>query len=215
LPFGRNKRWLNKGITSALLGGWEVGGIQRYQSGQPSPFCCASGLPGWENAIRFDRIPGKDYKSAIYHQGHNANHLQPLNNANGTDPTINSLYNGSINSGAPAYNFGTGPDVGVAAFYDQNQAPYNTGTQPYLLGDTPRVTGEVRTPSYYNEDFSLLKNTIIHEGITFQLKAEFLNAFNRHTFAAPDSGPGDFNFGVPTYTIQNPRNIQITGRINF
>jgi len=37
----------------------------------------------------------------------------------------------------------------------------------------PRVTGEVRPPVYYNEDFSMLKNTPIHENIVFQLKFGF------------------------------------------
>jgi hypothetical protein len=83
------------------------------------------------------------------------------------------------------------------------------------LGDMPRVTGEVRTPAYYNEDFSILKNTPIHENIVFQLKFELLNAFNRHTFSIPDTAPNDNLFGVPNGTLTNPRNVQITGRINF
>ena len=31
----------------------------------------------------------------------------------------------------------------------------------------------------------------------------------------PDTNPNDQLFGVPTATIDNPRNLQITGRINF
>ena len=65
---------------------------------------------------------------------------------------------------------------------------------PYTLGDTPRVTN-IRMPLWANEDFSLLKDTPIHENLTFQLKFEFLNAFNRHLFGAPDTNPADFAFG--------------------
>jgi len=36
LPFGKGKRYLsNKGVASAVLGGWRVAGIQRYSSGTP------------------------------------------------------------------------------------------------------------------------------------------------------------------------------------
>jgi len=66
-----------------------------------------------------------------------------------------------------------------------------------------------------NEDFSLLKDIPIHENIAFQLKFEFLNAFNRHLFGTPDSNPADFTFGIPTYQANSPRAIQVTGKISF
>jgi hypothetical protein len=44
---------------------------------------------------------------------------------------------------------------------------------------------------------------------------ELLNAFNRHVFATPSVSPGDRFFGVPTGTINGPRNIQLTARIQF
>jgi hypothetical protein len=35
LPFGKNQHFLTKGIGNAILGGWKVSGIHRYQSGTP------------------------------------------------------------------------------------------------------------------------------------------------------------------------------------
>lgn len=35
LPWGRNRRWMSKGLTATLLGGWNVGGILTLQSGSP------------------------------------------------------------------------------------------------------------------------------------------------------------------------------------
>lgn len=35
LPFGHGKRWMTHGAGNAVLGGWKVSGIQRYQSGTP------------------------------------------------------------------------------------------------------------------------------------------------------------------------------------
>jgi hypothetical protein len=83
-----------------------------------------------------------------------------------------------------------------------------------MLGNTPRVTG-IRMPAWQNEDFSVLKDTPIHENITFQLKFEFLNAFNRHLFSSPDDNPADFTFGIPTSQANSPRAIQVTGRLSF
>jgi hypothetical protein len=199
LPFGHGKTWLNHGIASYVVGGWEVGSVQRYMSGQPISFCCATSIPGFQNSIRFDRVPASDLKSVAYHQGH----INPIG-AQSADPSTNTFFNlDTIRQ----------PDGG--AFYDQNAVANRGEFGTFALGNMSRVTGEVRTPAYYNEDFSILKNTPIHENIVFQLKFEFLNAFNRHTFNIPDVAPNDNLFGVPNGTLTNPRNIQVTGRINF
>jgi len=44
---------------------------------------------------------------------------------------------------------------------------------------------------------------------------ELLNAFNRHVFSTPNLNPYDNFFGVPTSTIDIPRNIQLTARFSF
>jgi len=199
LPFGRGKTWMNHGFSSYVVGGWELGGVQRYMSGQPFSFCCATGIPGFQNSIRFDRAPESDLKSVAYHQGH----INPIG-AQSADPSTNTLF-----------NLDTIRQPNGGAFLDQNAVANRGEFGAFELGNMPRVTGEVRTPAYYNEDFSILKNTPIHENIVFQLKFELLNAFNRHTFNIPDSAPNDNLFGVPNGTLTNPRNIQVTGRVNF
>ena len=42
LPFGKGKKWLNSGLTSTLLGGWEIGAIYTHQTGLP--FSISSGV---------------------------------------------------------------------------------------------------------------------------------------------------------------------------
>ncbi len=206
LPFGKGKAWVNHGPLSYAIGGWKIGGVQRYQSGQPLPFCCSSGIPGWQQAIRYNET-GAPIKSAVYRSGWK--HLNPFNTAQGTDPSSNSLFDGAVDNGAPAYSTGGAP----AAFVDQNLEKYRNGG-PFMLGDTPRVTN-IRMPAWINEDFSVLKEVPIHESLSFEMKFEFLNAFNRHLFGSPDTNPGDYTFGIPTYTANSPRNIQVTGRIVF
>jgi hypothetical protein len=205
LPFGRNKMFLNHGPLSYIAGGWQIGGIQRYQSGQPMAFCCSSGIPGWQQAIRYNEIPHAVIKSKAYRNGK----VNPFASGGLSDPSSNSFFNGATNNNAPAYQSGNAQP----AFYDQNLPQYR-GTGAYQLGNTPRVTG-IRMPTWLNEDFSLLKDTPIHENLVFELKFEFLNAFNRHMFSTPDRHPASSTFGVPSGQANSPRAIQVTGRIQF
>lgn len=206
LPFGRNKRFLNRGPLSYIGGGWQIGGIQRYQSGQPTAFCCASGIPGWQQSIRYSFIPNVPVKSPAYQHGH----VDPFAGGGLSDPNSNSFFNGAPNNNAPAYHGGGAQP----AFVDANLDVNGGAAGPYVLGNTPRVTG-FRMQPWYNEDFSLLKDTPIHENLVFELKAEFLNAFNRHIFGWPNLNPAAQTFGIPTFTANAPRAIQITGRLQF
>ena len=212
LPAGKGQRYFNTGPLSYALGGWQIGGIQRYQNGQPLAFCCAQGIPGWQQAIRYDLVQGTPIKSKVYSSGWK--HINPFNTAQGTDPNTNSFFNGSDTNGAPAYNAGA-----PVAFHDQvaevnrlNSQPGNN--LPYALGNTPRVTN-IRMPAWMNEDFSIIKDTPIKENVLFELKFDLLNAFNRHLFGAPDTNPADFFYGIPTYQANSPRQIQVTGTIRF
>lgn len=192
LPFGSGKKYLNhSSVLSAVAGGWQLGGVQRYQSGVPVSFGCATAIPGWDNCVRFNAVPGQNPLSA------------PV--LNGTfDPFVNSYYN-------------------PAAFADPN-ANRNGGA--YRLGNYPRVVENARMRPFYNEDFSILKNIPLHfsEAAKLQLKAELLNAFNRHVFSPPDTNPYSPTFGLITPsgawggsagTVDQPRMVQFSLRLNF
>ncbi len=183
LPFGKGKPFLDHGIGGALLGGWTIGAVLRYQNGVPISFGCANGIPGWDNCIRFNRTG-----EAI---------LNPDVTNGGFDPFVQRYFN-------------------RGAFADPNA---NRGTGAYQLGDFPRNTPNVRAPNYYNEDFSVLRNFTLFSvkdvPATLQAKAEFLNAFNRHIFSLPNANPNDPNFGLVNNTINLPRGVQFTLRINF
>jgi len=45
LPVGKGKRWLNKGLSSSLLGNWCVSSIHFYSSGQPIALASSYSLP--------------------------------------------------------------------------------------------------------------------------------------------------------------------------
>jgi hypothetical protein len=199
LPFGRNRKFFNSNRTlNYIIGGWQIGGIQRYQSGQPVSFGCATGIPGYQNCIRFSK-GSADFESAAYKR----NKLGP-NFFNGQ-----SWFN-------PAYNPGI-TSMDQSAFVDNNRYFRNGGA--FTLGQgIDRVTSNVTSPIWKSEDFSLIKNIPIKESLAFQLKVEAIDAFNRHNFNLPDLEPNDIGatgFGIPTSTDLGPRSLQITGRINF
>ncbi|HMH14271.1 MAG TPA: TonB-dependent receptor [Edaphobacter sp.] len=232
LPFGENKRFFNQGrLLNTFVGGFSVGGVQRYQSGQPISFAGADGIPGWDNFIAFTRLPGSKLLSPARRNGHidPFRNLRAGGNVSGPDPNVDSEFNGLFRRENPGYSaLQTEP-----ALYSQNQGPNRilrarqVGSCPtcdngdFEFGNVPRVTGEARNYRYLNEDFSILKTTPITERVNFVLKVELLNAFNRHVFSVPNPSPATFLnpydnfFGVPTDTINLPRQIQLTGRISF
>ncbi len=200
LPFGHGKRMLNHGIAGAVLGGWEVGGVLRYQTGVPISFGCANGIPDFQNCIRFNRASAPPEVA-------NARN-------NSFDPFTQRFFN-------PACAYA---GQGGCAFADPNTEAIAQGSNvtvqqarggAYYFGNYPRNNGDARTPNYYNEDFSILRNFHIFESAQIQLKAELLNAFNRHIFSAPDANPYDTNFGLVNGTIDAQRVVQFTLRLNF
>ena len=105
LPVGKGKRFVNKaGAVDKLIGGWQIGGIQRYQSGQPLSFCCATGAPAFAGAFRYNLVKGQP----IFSQQFLSGHFNPV-----TDPMFNSQAfsdpNNGGNLGSNGYQFGTMP----------------------------------------------------------------------------------------------------------
>ncbi len=197
-PVGRNRRFLNHGVASWVFGGWQAGAIVRYQSGTPISFGCAPAIPGWDNCIRFNQKTGSSLESAVSKTGK----VNPFIVAtSGADPNLNSLF-----------NLNTTRDPVNGAFVDPNGAR-NGGA--YQFGTLPRVESAIRLNPYFNEDISVIKETLIKERLRFQFKVEMLNAFNRHAWSLPDVVPTDNLFGVPTGTLTTPRNLQLTARILF
>jgi len=88
----------------------------------------------------------------------------------------------------------------------------------YAFGNAPRVTGVVRTPTAFNTDLSVEKEfslARLHEGMNFELRLEAQNALNHPVFGTPDTSVDDPNFGVINYTSNQPRQMQLAGKVNF
>src|SRR6185312_12259294 len=60
LPFGPGRRFLNShNPLNDFARGWQIGGIQRYQSGNPIALSGATGIPSYEGTIRWNLIQGQ------------------------------------------------------------------------------------------------------------------------------------------------------------
>jgi len=207
LPLGKGKKFLNSStVADKLLGGWQIGGVQRYQSGQPTIFGCQGGLiSGYDGCIRYDYIAGQPFLSPNASSFDVGTAIHNNNSGCMPDPTRPGFF--VAESTNTYFNCG--------AFFDQNIGPKNGHPGPFLFGNMPRITAAVRSQSYYNEDFSLIKRTSLFESHMLILKVELPNAFNRHTFSRPDTGITDGTFGASFGTINPQRTLQLSLRYEF
>ncbi len=194
LPVGRGKKiWGNAPRpVSAVISNWRISGVQRYLSGQPISFFGEPGIPGFDNGIRPNRVPGQSVK------GHVGSY----------DPFSWSSTN---TCGTGYWN--------CAAFADPNA---NRGTGAFQFGDMPRNSADIRSFAFYNEDFGINKTFPIRETVNVEFRAEMFNAFNRHIFSKPDSGVLDGNFGQINSTLDSgglsqggARNVQFVLKIHY
>jgi hypothetical protein len=82
------------------------------------------------------------------------------------------------------------------------------------LGTSPSIFPTVRMLWGWNEDVSILKRFSITERVRLQLRMEFLNALNRHSFAGPDTNLNNSYFGN-IRTASGSRNGQFGLRLEW
>jgi hypothetical protein len=204
LPAGPGKKYFNHGVAGKVLGGWQVGGVHRYQSGSPlviNEFATSPNFTGGN--YRFSILPGVPLISPNAHSF----------NAFGTDSGCHANADGTFTANS-SNNF-----FNCAALLDPNASATLVAQQGYVFGNLPVAFGNIRSPGYINEDFAIVKRTNITERQDFTLKVDIPNAFNRHVFAGIDGNPTSGTFGVPgggNHSVLNAaRQIQITLRYQF
>jgi len=203
LPPGPGKKHLNHGAASKALGGWEVGAVQRYQSGSPTVLnTYGNSAPYTDGAFRFSINPGVPL-------------LDP--NHSSFNPALPTGCNEDANG-----NFtpkGTNNYFNCAAFFDPNSTN-SIPSRGYVYGNAPLILGSVRSEHYFSEDFSIIKRTNIWENQAIIFKVDIPNAFNRHIFGTLNGAPNSWNtsFGQPKgfpATVNAVRVIQFTLRYQF
>ena len=215
LPFGRG-RWLGGNVGRAadlLIGGWEFHGAARLQSGTPFNFGNVQLVGMTRNDLqkvtkmRFDGA----LKEAYFLPADIILNTRRAFNVSATDPT------GYGTLGVPTGRYIAPASRGncIEAFTGQ------CGTTNLVL------TG----PRFDRYDLSVIKKFRITEKTNFELRAEFLNAFNHINYIVGNpandvntiGGFGNATFGQVTQayrdtsTTNDPggRLVQIVARFNF
>jgi hypothetical protein len=85
----------------------------------------------------------------------------------------------------------------------------------FAFGNESRTDNTLRAPGIANWDLALFKETHLSERLVLQLRAESFNLFNRVQFGAPNTSIGSAQQGQITTQVNEPRLLQIAGRINF
>lgn len=204
LPFGSGRRLLDRDDwVNAIVGGWQIGGILRYQAGVPLLVQQANNsaflaLVGFNGNLRPNLVPGAVIVLPTRGAGRDTLGFQYLNPRAFTAP--------------PSFEAAPGP-IGSAAY----AAYYADPTR--FFGNAPAVLDDVRFSGYQNEDFSILKRTRLTETVTLEIGAEIFNAFNRHRYSLPVNNTALGNFGFSSVIAEPlfapPRSVQLRGRIIF
>jgi Carboxypeptidase regulatory-like domain/TonB dependent receptor len=185
LPVGRNRKFLG-GMNRVL--DFIVGGWEITYIGNYS-----SGTP-----LRFtgSSIPG-------YNGRDNANRPDVIN------PQGLSLYAGFDPNRFDVANINTGGNGNHRYVADGLIVDH----KPFTLGNAG-FTLNIRAPWAFNEDIGLRKSFKIREGVKAEFRAEFLNAFNRHSFGEIRTNVLDPLFGQVT-SVSGSRTGQVGFRLEF
>jgi len=121
----------------------------------------------------------------------------------------------------PAQVLGDGsPNPGALFVQAGCETGFNTGNLPGPKGPCsgPSVTfaqgrNRFRSPSYFNTDFAIMKNTKIPhwENGVLSIGFQFFNFFNHANFGYPDNGSSDGTYGQILYQEQPPTSVLGSG----
>ncbi|MDX2033509.1 MAG: carboxypeptidase regulatory-like domain-containing protein [Blastocatellia bacterium] len=85
----------------------------------------------------------------------------------------------------------------------------------YTFGSAPRSLGSVRSDGLAGVDFSVVKNTTLHESLRLQFRAEFFNLTNTVRFAPPNTAFGSAAFGQVNAQSNQPRVVQFALKLIY
>jgi hypothetical protein len=181
------------GMVGRLLGGWSFSPI----------FTAGSGLPLELNAANGD---GQSFGEA--------DAVNFFDDTNDILTCPNTFGSSRHNGVAPASGPGSAGNINLFA----NPAAVFNCVRPAILGLDGGAggAGVLRGMPFWNVDFQIRKNIHINERFSFELQSIFTNVFNHDQLGDPFLSPAaPASWGVLSTQINNPRSIEIGGRINF
>lgn len=171
-------------VAKSLLGGFQIAGITAYQSGQP--FTILTGVDSNGNGTAGSDRPN-----------YNPNGIFSLDPVTGNWRTF------------------TSPLIGGAFF-----VPLGTNGLPLAnsLGNGNLGKNTFRAPGFWNSDISVLKRFELPWGgenrHRFQVRADFLNAFNQDNYGRPVNNMNSVDFGKNLNNWGN-RSITLSAKYSF
>jgi len=191
LPFGRGKALLGGAnrVTDAIIGGWQLSGINRTTSGLPWSLF----EPGWST----------DWQIEGYGVATGKVSTKKFINSNG-DPAYLSNpndINTDVSCGGNACAGQTTPAANIRLPY-----PGETGQRNYFRGD-----------GYFDIDSGLAKSWALPEKAVLKFSWEIYNVTNTARFdpASIGSGLTGGNLGVASSELSQPRRMQFSLRADF
>jgi hypothetical protein len=180
-----------------LTGGWGISGTSIYQAGEPftvgafntyQPVCgdTTAGAPSCPSAA---------------------------NPAIGYGPNSGDYNADGVNNDFPnavAYHQSTSR----SAFLTGGSIPRINFTVPTFGQEGVEKVGQFREPNFAETDINVYKDTRITERVSFEVRFEFFNLFNRANLLNVDNNFTDGNFGLAT-AAHLPRWWQLGGKISF
>jgi len=218
LPVGKGKMLLGNpsgfagGLLDRIFGGWEWNGTARIQTGANLDL-------GNVNLVGMTR---KDLQNAYKLRFDDANAKVYIFPQDIIDNTIKAFnVSATTATGYAGNNVPTGRYI----------APANGRNCVQVVeGDCGFTNLFITGPKFVRFDLSMIKRIRIKEGMNFELRGEFLNAFNNINFLgntnlalSNTNAQNNANFGLVTTSYRDVNNtqdpggrlIQIVGRFNF
>lgn len=201
-PFFRDQR----GLKGHLLGGWELSGIYRANSGLPLTVSASGGslvyynLPGGANSV-YNNQPNGGYETD------NAG-LSALGN---TDAGLRPNQIGDPNSGH-------GIKIHNKNFESSSSPWFYTGAFAAPAPNSPvpgtAKRGTINGPGFGSLDAGVFRNFRITQRLGFQFRAEALNATNHTNVQSVTTSATSSLFGQVT-GYRDARIMQFAGKITF
>lgn len=210
LPVGSGRTLLSSapGLVDRFIGGWEFHGTARIQ-------CC--NLLDFENVI-LHGMTDAELADAVGLRFNDANKRVYYIPQDILDQSyLANQYSVTNYSASNPYGFTYGAPSGRYV-----SSANSGGCYQIVSGDCAPLHHYFRGPGFMRFDLSLVKRMRLTETKNFELRAEFLNAFNNINFYGVD-GVGGLSSGQVTSAYTDPnqqqdpggRMVQIVMRINF
>jgi outer membrane receptor protein involved in Fe transport len=193
-PFGNGRKWLGSPsslsarIADKVVGGWQVAGNFQFYTGTPITLT-GSTTSNINNTIKINQTWGS-------YAGPDQN-LTPANYESDSQVLYSPV------------------DPITSSTIRRLDPTKVVGARIFVSGDLPPNRDDLRNPEYHQWDLALMKNFTVLGSRTVQFRAEAQNLFNTRGFGPYNSNIGNANYGLITSAGNAPRQIQLSGRLNF